>query len=90
MSILKKIKENYGYFKKGLEVERQNYARLQRIKGTPDNYLSDEDREWAKKMNKIPSYKRGGKVKKTGLAKLHKGERVLTKKQARLYKKKKK
>jgi hypothetical protein len=26
-------------------------------------------------------YKRGGKVKKTGPAKLHKGERVLTKKQ---------
>lgn len=28
------------------------------------------------------SYKRGGKVKRTGLAKVHKGERVLTKKQA--------
>jgi hypothetical protein len=28
-----------------------------------------------------PSYKRGGKVKKTGFAKVHKGERVLTKKQ---------
>ena len=27
------------------------------------------------------SYKKGGKVKKTGLAKVHKGERVLTKKQ---------
>jgi hypothetical protein len=31
------------------------------------------------------SYKKGGKVKKTGLAKLHKGERVLTKKQAKKY-----
>lgn len=28
------------------------------------------------------SYKKGGKVKKTGLALVHKGERVLTKKQA--------
>ena len=27
------------------------------------------------------SFKRGGKVKKTGMAKVHKGERVLTKKQ---------
>jgi hypothetical protein len=31
------------------------------------------------------SYKRGGKVKKTGRAKVHKGERVLTKKQAAKY-----
>ncbi len=29
----------------------------------------------------ISSFKRGGKVKHTGLAKVHKGERVLTKKQ---------
>lgn len=28
------------------------------------------------------SYKRGGKVKKTGMARLHKGEQVLTKRQA--------
>lgn len=33
----------------------------------------------------IASYKRGGKVRKTGLARLHKGERVLTKKQTRRY-----
>jgi len=30
-----------------------------------------------------PVYKRGGKVKKTGMAKVHRGERVLTKKQQR-------
>jgi hypothetical protein len=29
----------------------------------------------------VPQFKRGGKVKKTGLARVHKGERVLTKKQ---------
>lgn len=34
------------------------------------------------------SYKRGGKVKRTGPAKLHKGERVLTKRQAKKYDKK--
>jgi hypothetical protein len=33
--------------------------------------------------SKLQSFKRGGKVKKTGLAKVHKGERVLTKKQQR-------
>lgn len=33
----------------------------------------------------VPSYKRGGKVRKTGLAKLHRGERVLTKRQAKKY-----
>jgi hypothetical protein len=32
-----------------------------------------------------PGYKKGGTVKKTGLAKVHKGERVLTKKQAKKY-----
>lgn len=31
------------------------------------------------------SYKQGGRVKETGLAKLEAGERVLTKKQARKY-----
>src|SRR5215469_960729 len=30
----------------------------------------------------LKGFKRGGKVKKTGVAKVHKGERVLTKKQA--------
>lgn len=32
-----------------------------------------------------PGYKRGGTVKKTGRALVHKGERVLTKKQAKKY-----
>lgn len=31
------------------------------------------------------SFKKGGVVPKTGMAKVHKGERVLTKKQARKY-----
>lgn len=31
----------------------------------------------------IPSYKKGGMVKKTGLAKLHKGEKVMTKDQVK-------
>ncbi len=36
----------------------------------------------------VPSYKKGGKVRKTGLARLHKGERVLNKLQAKRYSKK--
>lgn len=31
----------------------------------------------------IPSYKKGGNVKKTGMAYLHKGERVITKSKSR-------
>ena len=33
-------------------------------------------------------FKRGGKVRRTGMAKVHKGERVLTKKQQRRYRSK--
>lgn len=35
-----------------------------------------------KSLLSIPSYKKGGKVKKTGLARLHKGERVIPKKKS--------
>ena len=34
-------------------------------------------------MASPPSYKKGGKVKKTGMALVHKGERVMTRKQQR-------
>ena len=35
----------------------------------------------------VPGFKKGGKVKKTGMARVHKGERVLTAKQANAMKK---
>jgi len=41
-------------------------------------------------MKHPKGYKKGGKVKKTGIYKLHKGERVLTKKQQKKLKKNKK
>jgi|ERR1700733_15612862 len=41
------------------------------------NPMPVEDR--IKKIGDIPSYKKGGKVHKTGLAHLHKGERVIPK-----------
>lgn len=40
--------------------------------------------------NQIKSYKKGGKVKKTGLAKLHKGERVLNVAQTKKFERMKK
>lgn len=45
------------------------------------SYQPTEDRA-------VPSsLRKGGKIKKTGLAKVHKGERVLTKAQAKKYRK---
>ena len=38
-------------------------------------------------VNSIPSFKKGGKMHKTGLARLHKGEVVLTATQAKSLKK---
>ena len=38
-------------------------------------------------VNSIPSFKKGGKMRKTGLARLHKGEVVLTATQAKSLKK---
>lgn len=78
----KKIKETLGYLKAGIRIEQQRTARLQRIKNTPENFRSKADQEYADKMNKtkrrvMGSFKKGGKVKKTGLYKLHKGEKVI-------------
>jgi hypothetical protein len=43
--------------------------------------------QFVKPYGKLKAYKKGGKVKKTGPAKVHKGERVLTKKQNAKYEK---
>jgi hypothetical protein len=40
-----------------------------------------------KPMAKPPSFKKGGTVQKTGLAKVHKGEKILTKAQVKTKKK---
>jgi len=42
---------------------------------------TDRNKQIAEAAADPPSYKKGGKVKKTGLALVHKGEKVLTKKQ---------
>jgi hypothetical protein len=50
--------------------------------GTPAN-TDDPGAPGASGNDSIPSFHRGGKVRKTGLARLKKGERVLTRKQQR-------
>ena len=65
-----------NWYKSGVESEKQkNLATAQSYKKTGD-YVSGFV---------TGSYKKGGVVKKTGLAKVHKGERVLTKKQNQTY-----
>ena len=49
--------------------------------------LVDKGLNVAEKAKKITGYKNGGVVKKTGLAKLHSGEVVLSTKQVNLLKK---
>lgn len=55
---------------------------------TRTTYSAEDDMPQTNRAKRAyPSYRKGGMVKKTGLAKLHKGERVLTTKQAKNYKK---
>ncbi len=44
---------------------------------------ADRDQWTSRQIGKPPSYKRGGRVKKTGLAKVHKGEVVIPAKKAK-------
>jgi hypothetical protein len=50
----------------------------QRIKDQQQSMKDTGDEEAAKEgtKHKIPSYKKGGKIRKTGLAYMHKGEKV--------------
>ena len=61
-------------------MERAKKKEMERLKAIP------KDDGFLKSLRgpsvDLPKYKKGGKVKKTGLALVHKGERVLTKKQA--------
>jgi hypothetical protein len=58
-----------------------------RAKSTPSKEDSSEKPSYGGTNTTGQNYKRGGKVRKTGLAKVHAGERVLTKKQAKRYRK---
>lgn len=52
------LKDNYGYFKKGVKEKAKNYQRLQKIKNTPEVYRSTLDQEWADAMNKTKKSKK--------------------------------
>jgi hypothetical protein len=52
----------------------------------PENKASDEASS-SHEGGAVASYKKGGKVRKTGLAKLHKGEQVLKHSTAKKYRK---
>lgn len=61
--------------------------------GDSDTKKEPQHRKYGKVLGNTddpgaPGMKRGGRVKKTKVYKLHKGERVLTKKQAKRYEKK--
>lgn len=53
-----------------------------------DGGLGAAKKKKDKPLSNYPGFKRGGKVKKTGLAKVHKGEVVLTAHEAKTYPKK--
>jgi hypothetical protein len=70
------MKDGDGKKRSGLGLGKKLFDRFKKKKPTAGNANPDVP---------APEYKRGGKVRKTGLAKLHKGERVLTKRQAKSY-----
>ena len=59
-----------------------------RRKKSKDRDSQQKSSDMAEAADYAGSYKRGGVVRKTGMARVHKGERVLTKRQARKYRSK--
>lgn len=49
--VVKKVKDNYGYFKAGVKADRAEYEKLQRIKNTPENFRTKEDTDYANYHN---------------------------------------
>jgi len=52
-------------------------------KMTPMQMAEQEQQRRTGTLARPPAFKRGGMVKKTGMAKVHKGEKVLTKRQVK-------
>jgi hypothetical protein len=87
--------KNYGTYRPGdgWFNEEQNVMDNRKTTQTPGGKLYDgsgrarqmQQKDLDEKMadsvagGKIPSYKKGGKIRKTGLAKVHKGERMIPK-----------
>jgi len=65
------------------EVEGMNTKTSKEDEGLkPGSPTVTDDKRKTEKKKEYPSYKKGGKVKKTGLALVHKGERVVPRKKA--------
>ena len=60
MKIIKKLKENYGYFKAGVREEMKENKRLTKIKNTPWEERSKANQAWADIMNKTNRKKSKG------------------------------
>ena len=76
-----KMKEAAGKMLKGLFGSGDKAAAKQPAP-KPDSNI-DRMKEKQKALRELTEYKKGGKVPKTGPAKLHKGERVLTTRQTK-------
>ena len=61
---------------------KSGFSRMKNKKSRGVKQITTSDKQT---LNPTPSYKRGGKVRKTGVARLHKGELVLTAAQAKGY-----
>lgn len=72
MSVVRDLMDIYSTFQSGRKKKDSSKTTSSGSPG-PTNDMGD----WA------GSFKRGGKVRKTGIAKVHKGEYVLTAKQAK-------
>jgi hypothetical protein len=82
-SFAQKSMQNIGNFEKS---RYNNAVKTQQSKGDDQNY---DLRIQSPQVAAPPSFHKGGKVRKTGMAKVKKGEVVLTEKQAKELKKKK-
>jgi hypothetical protein len=71
------------YFPKNTRSYYYNVTEAEKRLPKKDRSFQEERPQKKKKTASPNSYKRGGKVRKTGMAKVHKGERVLTKAQQR-------
>jgi hypothetical protein len=69
----------------GLEKAASGVAKAGGGKSDSDS-SSIDDALYDAPRRQFKSYRRGGKVSRTGIARLHKGELVLTRKQAKQYK----
>ena len=76
---------NADAFNQGFDAGQGKEGKKKKSNSNPKVFTPDDQQAAA-----IPkTFKKGGKVKRTGVAKVHKGEYVLTVKQAKKYAKKK-